>query len=143
MRRPPAPARARRGGPFTFTSICLGFASSRLGIVTVQGHTRRPLFESLTNRDSVRYYNTGLVEPCLFSTGRVVGGKDRESHGLRMLEIGDGRITSVRWSKGKRERQGATYRRSETHATTIRGLLDRVALFAPGQSEERSGEGQA
>jgi hypothetical protein len=117
-------------------------ASSHLGIVTVQGHTRRPLFESLTNRDSVRYYNTGLVEPCLFSTGRVVGGKDRDSRVLRMLEIGDGRITSVRWSKGKREKKGASYRRSETRSTTVSSLFDRVALFAPGQVEEGPGEGQ-
>jgi hypothetical protein len=29
-------------------------ASSRLGIVAIQGHTRRPLFESRTNRDSIR-----------------------------------------------------------------------------------------
>jgi hypothetical protein len=29
-------------------------AASSLGMVTIQGHTRRPLFESLTNRDSVR-----------------------------------------------------------------------------------------
>jgi hypothetical protein len=29
-------------------------AASRLGIALIEGHTRRPLFESMTNRDSVR-----------------------------------------------------------------------------------------
>jgi len=168
-------------------------ASSRLGIVTIQGHTCRPLFESLTNRDSIRaeverllregdpreggskvdelismyrrkmrrsdarrslpsghgYDKTGLVEPRLFSSGRIVGSKDRGSRGLRMLEIGEGNLASVRWSIGKRDSEpaagadlapstleGTSYRRIETRVAEIGGLFDRLALFAPRRGDD-------
>ena len=172
-------------------------ASSRLGIVTIQGHTCRPLFESLTNRDSIRaeverllragdpseggtkvdeligmyrremrrsdarrslpsgygYDKTGLVEPRLFSSGRIVGSKDRGSRGLRMLELGDGNLSAVRWSIGKRDSEaasranlvgspleGTSYQRIETRVAKISGLFDRVALFAPRRGESNDAE---
>jgi hypothetical protein len=135
-------------------------ASSRLGIVTIQGHTCRPLFKSLTNRDSIRadpsshsYDKTGLVEPCLFSSGRIVGSRDRSSRGLRMLELGDGNLSAVRWSIGKLDGEaasranpalspleGTSYQRIETRVAKISGLFDRVALFAPRRGEDNDAE---
>jgi hypothetical protein len=105
-------------------------ASSRLGVVAVEGHTRRPLFESLTNRDLVRAEverllresdprggsskldalvdlykkesNKGTGSPCLFCPGRVVGAR-----GLRALEMEGGSLRLVRWSDSERERSAA------------------------------------
>ncbi len=105
-------------------------AASSLGIVAIQGHTRRPLFESRTNRESIRAEverllreedprksgskvdeDRSLVLPCLFSPGRVLGAKVEGSRALRMLEIRGGSLRMVRWTA---EPRVSAARRGET-----------------------------
>ena len=85
-------------------------AARRLGVVAIQGHTGRPLFESLTNRDAARAEAELLlgvndtpgvlsgdregVSPWLFSPGRVVGAR-----GLRFLELDGDSIRQVLWGR--------------------------------------------
>jgi hypothetical protein len=71
-------------------------ASKRLGLVSIAGHTHRPLFESLSKYDSLRYSMESLIRdypradkeerdfviPCLFNTGCATGGS-----GLTAIEI--------------------------------------------------------
>lgn len=181
-------------------------ASSRLGMVAVQGHTHRPLFESRTNRDSFRaeaerllregdphvsgskideliniykrelrrtaarralpsgpgYDKHGLVTPCLFSPGRLIGAGVQGAVGLRMLELEGGFISLVRWAKAQRGKEGLAnspmdigvpevepqvlagtpYRRFETRSASIHGLFERIDLFAPNRSEEKKEDGR-
>ena len=135
-------------------------AASSLGMAVIQGHTRRPLFESLTNRDAVRAEVKRLLgagegegglgagevaveSPCLFCPGRVLGAR-----GLRFLEIEGDRLGLVRWSRTegrKSERKtaaapvpsgaplrldGSPYSRFEVRSTSICGMLGRVELLA-------------
>jgi hypothetical protein len=169
-------------------------AASQLGLVAIQGHTRRPLFESLTNRDSVRaeverllregnpreggstvdaliklyrresrvdapshssapsgssYDKRGIVSPCLFSPGRILGAR-----GFRFLEIDGDSLRLARWARAKSKKaergmpslldpsspsvapqrlEGSPYTRFEMRSTSIRGLMERVNLLASGQ----------
>jgi len=176
-------------------------AASSLGIMAIQGHTRRPLFESLTNRDSVRaeverllregdplgkastvdalvdiyrresrkdasarscppsgagYDKRAIASPCLFCPGRVAGAR-----GLRFLEIDGDSLSLARWSRDESKKkkrlsenrprapssepnclEGSPYARFEMRTSSIRGLLERVELLAPGADEEpREGKG--
>lgn len=115
------------------------YAFSRINqIVSIIGHTHRPLFESLSKRESVKYqletalrelnqaageeksfllssiaaykdylyksddrpqvsklvYSTIVPVPCLFNSGCCVGKR-----GITCLEITDGTIALVHWSK--------------------------------------------
>jgi hypothetical protein len=181
-------------------------ASSYLGIVAIQGHTRRPLFESRTNRDSFHaeverllragdprengskidelisiyrkeerraaarrslpsgpgYDERGLVSPCLFSPGRIVGAKVQGALGLRMLELEDGFLSLVRWAKAKRGKEGqplghtglgapaaepralegTPYLRFETRSSSVQGLFERINLFAPMRGEDKKEAGR-
>ncbi len=126
-------------------------SASRLGIVAIEGHTRRPLFESLTKREIVRAEIDRLLgeapgprPPSLFCPGRILGAK-----GLRLLEIEGDSLRSVRWGRAEKKKssrrtvvspgfsdvqpdflEGTPYARFELRSASISGLLDRVDRFA-------------
>lgn len=137
-------------------------AASGLGIAAIEGHTKRPLFESLTNREAVRGEIDRLLResaspyvpperrasssPCLFCPGRVLGSK-----GLRFLEIDGESLGLVRWVRTEGRKagpmragdlaspdvaprflEGTPYARLEIRSTRVDGLLERVGLFAKG-----------
>jgi hypothetical protein len=130
-------------------------AASRLSMAAIEGHTRRPLFESMTNRDSIRAEVERLMRdadaeplsPCLFCPGRVVGAR-----GLRFLELEGDSLRLVRWAKAKKGqaagREAATsppraappslelspYQRQELRAASLAGILERVELLGRGQA---------
>lgn len=133
-------------------------AASRLGIIAIQGHTRRPLFESRTNRESVRVeverlLREGsprrLVVPCLFSPGRLVGAKAHGMRALRMIELEGDRISLIRWTKARRSDggrvpglsgigaeeeeprslEGTPYLRYEIHGASIQDISSRINLL--------------
>jgi hypothetical protein len=142
-------------------------AAARIGMVLIEGHTRRPLFESITNRDAVRIElekllregdphngeNTinalidycrkearlrsqsgsrlptagpgieheGIGYPNLFCSGRVAGNR-----GIRLLEIDDGHIRFVRWSKNDKNipPPNPHYDENSSYSITTLGSID-------------------
>jgi hypothetical protein len=118
-------------------------ASRRLGLVTIEGHTRRPLFESLTRRQAIKLEVARLAgelvegdyleEPCLFSPGRMLGGGNGPE--LRMLEIEGDRLSSVRWSAGigagTRKIGGGSYLRRAARTSSIEEVFSRVGRPVP------------
>ena len=145
-------------------------AASRLRLIAVQGHTRRPLFESRTNRDSIRaeverllregdprqgdskLKERSLVSPCLFSPGSVLGAKVQGALGLRMLEVEDGSVRLARWTAARgaagrgpqgsvpQALEGTPYLRFETRSASIGGLFERINLLAPRRDEGPMGD---
>ncbi|MDR1748760.1 MAG: metallophosphoesterase family protein [Spirochaetaceae bacterium] len=88
-------------------------AARRLGILTIIGHTHRPLFESLSKYDSIRWKLEHLVKkkkntylsrnlystnpflvPCLFNSGCATG-----RHGITALEIEPHTISLIHWGQ--------------------------------------------
>jgi hypothetical protein len=72
----------------------LSKTSRALGLAIVEGHTRRPLFES---RGPSEGYGPGT--PALFCPGRLAGGAGGGRRQLRMMEIVDGRLVQVAWTR--------------------------------------------
>ncbi len=118
-------------------------ASSRLGLVAVEGHTRRPLFESRTTRDSIRSEietlirggaEDGIVSPSLFCPGRLIEGRGRTPRAIRALEIEGDRLSLVRWCAGQGplslELGEGRYSRSAARAASISELLGSVELLS-------------
>jgi len=132
-------------------------AACALGILAIQGHTRRPLFESRTNRDSIRaeverllrgsarrscpsglaYDDRSFSAPCMFSPGRALGARIKGFRALRMLEVKDGFISMVRWTSSRggaasdepTALEGTPYMRFERRSASIQGLFERMDLL--------------
>jgi hypothetical protein len=175
-------------------------AAAALGMPLIEGHTRRPLLESITNRDAVRAElerllgegdpsagesavdalidfcrkesrlrsarrgmpasgpgidAAGTGSPCLFCPGRVVGAR-----GLRFLEIGDGCLRLVRWSRKEVEIdwpasshrigapsaeappesiKGTPYRRMAVRSAPIGRVMERASMLA-GETASKGGD---
>lgn len=86
-------------------------ASKKLGIATVTGHTHRPLFESMSKYDSLRFTMEGLLREYPLAEG------------ARKAEIGD-RVDSL-----KREFDGLKKR--ERHNGLARGIYEERDFVIP------------
>lgn len=122
------------------TEARLAEAGSRMGSVLIEGHTRRPLFESLPRAAWDRGPAPGL-SPCLFSPGRLLG-----SRSLRVIEIegsaSGSDIILARWAKQKADSpRGAClgWARVESRRACLDDLVERVSSAAARLAAEPEG----
>ena len=110
-------------------------AASSLSSVLIEGHTHRPLFESLSRRDWMRRAigdaageDFPSVAPCLFCPGRALGAQ-----GLRAIELEGSDILQTRWAKLERSARGEGvmhYARFELRRSALGEVFERMACAA-------------
>jgi hypothetical protein len=132
-RRPDSEEKRSKGGRKAEERLVL--ASEKMGAILVEGHTKRPLFESRPRREwgsgprAEDAEGGALVAgersfPGLFSPGRALG-----SRSIRILEIESGDLVMARWTKQKRvESAGGLlpFGREEARRASIESVFARM-----------------
>lgn len=116
-------------------------AASSLSSVLIEGHTHRPLFESMSRRDWTRKAigdavgeEVAAVAPCLFCPGRALG-----SRGLRAIELEGQDIMQTRWTKlerGAKLEGTMRYARFVSHRGSLPAVFARMATGAQAAAAE-------
>jgi predicted phosphodiesterase len=108
-------------------------AASSLSSILIEGHTHRPLFESMSRRELTRRAigdaageDFPVVAPCLFCTGHALGAR-----GLRAIELEGSAILQTRWAKlerGATGEEGMRYVRTELRRSALADVFERMAV---------------
>jgi hypothetical protein len=108
-------------------------AASSLSSVLIEGHTHRPLFETMSRRDLMRRAigdaageDFPVVAPCLFCPGHALGAR-----GLRAIELEGPDILQTRWARLERGAKGEgamRYAREELRRSALDDVFERMAV---------------